>query len=201
MPPDTDIILFQTPCAIVYQSADWGPPIPYGHQIRPETPDRPNRGFIDFRDKPLKASAVFEAGDVPGLRRILFEVNDLGSNFMSLGCERNLNVLHPPVGEANCYLNSYCEITYRKPEQQTENNLIDFAIALSLEANLHPTNWCKLELGIEEMKHFFGQPNLYCLNIAVSGYGRNSTEAYASHKFGGERIADALKMLVRKHPL
>ncbi|PHR19452.1 MAG: hypothetical protein COA41_07165 [Sphingopyxis sp.] len=164
---------------------------------RPETPDRPNRGFMDFRDDPDGAEAVFEAQDVPGLQAMLRAVNAKGSSFMSLGCERNLNMLDPPKGDATCYLNSYLEVTYRDDERQGEQDMIDLAILLAQRSELDERNWAKLELGIEEMKHFFGEKGRYCLHIAISGYGRSKEEACKTHEHAGRRLAGVFDQLIK----
>jgi hypothetical protein len=191
----TDEIIERTPCAIIYKSSDSGPPIPYPSAERPETPERPNRGFIDLRDRPDAAEAIFEATDVPGLQALLRAVNAPGSPFMSLGCERQLNVLDPPRGEATCYLNSYIEVTGRDLAGQDESAMIELAKSLVDRAALAPESWVQLELGVEGMKHFFGRKGGYCLHIAVSGFGRTKDEASATHAHGSQQLARAFEDL------
>lgn len=174
---------------MVYRSSSWGPPVPYPATERPETPNRPNRGFIDLRDDVHRISQIYEAEDVPGLRVLLRSINQESSAFMSLGCERNLNQLHPPSGDATCYLNSYCEVTYRDPQKQSDSRILELAELLVKQSDLKPNNWVNVELGIEKMKHFFGQTGGYCLNISVSGYGRNQEEAWVTHEYGSTRLA------------
>lgn len=189
----TDEIIERTDCAIIYRSADSGPPVPYPAVDRPETPDRPNRGFIDLRDRPDAAEAIYEAADVPGLQALLRAVNAPGSPFMSLGCERQLNVLNPPQGDVTCYLNSYMEVTSRDPDKQSEAAMLELARTIVRQAALTPERWVQLELGIERMKHFFGRAGGYCLHIAVSGFGRTKDEAWATHEYGSKQIAGAFQ--------
>jgi hypothetical protein len=191
-----DQILEQADCFIIYRSSDMGPPVPYHPQERPETPDRPNRGFIDLRDNMNEVPNVFEAKDVPGLQILLQSINQPGSAFMSLGCERKLNQLDTPNGDATCYLNSYCEMTYRMPEQQSERNLRELAFKLAEQSGLEMRNWVQIELGIELMKSFFGQSGGFCLIISVSGYGRNPDEAWAAHEYGCRRIAEVFDQTI-----
>lgn len=194
----TDKILVRTDCFVIYKSADWGPPVPYFAMERSETPDRPNRGFIDLRDNPQAVSEIYEAADTPGLQILLRAVNQPASSFMSLGCDRNLNKLDTPNGGATCYLNSYCQVTYRNQKQQTESNIRRLADDLAEHAGLEHRNWVQVELGIEEMKEFYGQRGGYCLNISVSGYGRDGDEAWIIHEFGCGRIASVFDQYVSK---
>lgn len=184
-----DVIISRTDCFVIYRSSGRGPPVPYPAVERPDTPDRPNRGFIDLRDNVDGVSDIYEAADVPGLQVLLRSINQPGSGFMSLGCERQLNQLDPPRGEASCYLNSYCEVTFRDPDQQSDSAILKLAEHLAEQSGLELRHWVQIELGVEEMKGFFGQSGGHCLNISVSGYGRNRDEAWATHSFGCGRIA------------
>lgn len=192
----SDKIIERSEYVIIYLSSDMGPPVPYPAMERPNTPDRPNLGFIDCRDNPDAAEAIFEAQDVPRLRALLRAVNAVGSPFMSLGCERNLNVLDPPVGEAIYYLNSYLEVTAKFPKQQTEDAMISLARSISTLTNLTREDCARLELGVELMKHFFGQQGGHCLHIGISGYGRTHDEARIMHEKAGKIVAEAFSNLI-----
>ena len=194
-----DEIIEAAGCTIIYRSSDWGPAVPYRSEHRPETPDRPNRGFIDLRDRSDAGDAVYEAADVPGLRALITAVNAAGSQYMSLGCERKLNSLEPPQGEATCYLNSYIEVAARDPLQQHEAAMLALARELARRAHLELHDWVQLELGIERLKHFFGREGGHCLHIAVSGFGRNAEEALLTHTRAGERLANAFACLTAEN--
>jgi len=192
MPPLEDEILLRTAHSIIYLSSDWGPPIPYRAQERPENPDRPNRGFIDLRNNPEAASNIFEARDVPGLQSILRSVNSCHSNLLSLGCERNINYLEQPRSNAVLYLNSYCEITFRESGCQTRDNVEALAFFIAQNIKLRPADFVRLELGLEEMKIFYGERGSYCLNISISAYGVDKSEACELHEYAGKLVSNVL---------
>ena len=70
--------------------------------------------------------------------------------------------------------------------------MFDLAQHLVDQCGLEPKNWVKLELGIEKMKTFFGIKGGYCLNVSVSGYGRNKDEAWATHEHGSRCLIDVV---------
>lgn len=188
---------------VIYRSADWGPAVPYPPAHRPEAPDRPNNGFIDLRDRPDLVDSIMEVSDLPGLRAVLKVLNSKNSPLMSLGCERQLNLLDQQdagLGQPTCYLNSYTEIAYRDAAtNSTEQSLFELADQIIERLDLKDTDWVEMELGVERMKIFFGFSDCHCLDVSISAYGRSEPESYAVHAAICERLSIAISDICGIH--
>jgi hypothetical protein len=185
-------IIEQGPGFTIYRTTDWGPPVPYPNAEREESV---NHGFFDLRDRPEQVEEIPEAQGSPGLQSILRALNRAGGPLMSLGCELRLNDVDKPDIEIRRYMHSYTDITYRNPERNSEESQL-VHLAKLLLSRIEGSNEVMFgfELGIQKMKHFFGNSG-YNLSLGISGYGRTDEQATAAYEFAAERTAPAINSI------
>lgn len=98
---------------------------------------------------------------------------------MSIGCERVLAKFESPRDDdLTCYIRSYTDLTFRDPARHaTEEQLTELAFQFLQNLSFKPAGAISFELGIQRMKHFFGDNKGYNMSLGISGYGRDEREA------------------------
>lgn len=191
----SDEIIKQGPGFVIYRASDSGPPVPYPSALRE---DSMNHGFFDLRDRPEFCSHIPEASKSMGLQAILRALNAPGSFFMSIGCEYRLNPTNGFSGNFTCYFHSYTDLTYRDPlRHASEEGMVDLAEHFLRQVEGSEDAVFGFEIGIQRMKHFFGNQAGYNLSLGLSGYGQTEEQAAQSYQVGAEQTAKAFIKLSR----
>ena len=104
---------------------------------------RRNRGFIDLRKNPEKASEILESADSPALRSLLVRVAGRGSPIFTIGCdlgmhqERNVPARRREV--AGGYV-QFASIHYDRAETQSYSAFAN-AIGKNIKARVGQNYW------------------------------------------------------------
>lgn len=193
-PEMSDEIISQGPGFTIYRTSDWGPAVPYRAEPREESV---NHGFMDLRDHPELVASIPEAATSPGLRQLLYVLNQPESPLMSIGCERRLNPRNDPQDELRLYYHSYTDLTYRDPAKHaTEGQMVqlanDFLHGVIGVAGAVFT----FELGIQRMRAFFGSQAGFVLSLGLSGFGRTEEEARHCYEAGAQATTNSFGKLI-----
>ena len=86
---------------------------------------------------------------------------------------------------------SFCELFYKAWADGRQHRTPDFLALSSADAVFG------FEIGIQRMKHFFGDRAGYNLSLGLSGYGQTEEQAAQSYWVGAEQTAKAFIKLSR----
>ena len=154
-----------------------------------------NYGFVDLRDQPDLVEQIPEAKKSEGLADLLRAINSKNSLLMSIGCECGL--FYQEVGQdgdPNCYIGSYVDITYRNSDTIRDSQpLIDLARLLLDQVRLDTPLLIRFDMIVEPIRHFFGQPNRFALQLRPIGFGQSEPEAWEAFDLATFALAMAVR--------
>ena len=161
--------------------------VPYLPEFNDE---RQNRGFIDLRGKPELARDIAEAETSPALQRLLEELADEGSGFITIGCDTG----EGEHGPSQWHAGGYVQVAFADPRYAVTpgaHKIHATQLHSRLLAVSEGHNWrVNAILGLVGMQDIGGPPLCYALTIEHAAEGASPVEARASDEALLNEIAE-----------
>jgi hypothetical protein len=172
-PPDQIVATGDT--FTIFRTFHPGPAVPY-----PSFDHRDgtlNHGFTDLRNRAHLASGLPETKGNPAFGLLVRRLNENDSPLMTLGCEQSIFDVEEPAEDGPAfYIGSYIDVAFRKTENASQTNIETLAREIVAVRNLTVDDWTRLELGIQELRHFFGARGCFSLMLKIISFGRDENE-------------------------